>query len=90
MTESREEVPDVLLLNGAVDEQFGAENENGRRKKEGSTCTSAAFFSLGLINNASYVIMMALAKDIMPGAVGWVFLANVVPTMLIKASAPFW
>lgn len=52
--------------------------------------TQAAFFSLGLVNNASYVIMMALAKDILPAAVGFVFLANVFPTLVIKLSAPYW
>lgn len=49
-----------------------------------------AFWFLGLINNSSYVIMMAFAKDILPSAVGVVFLADVAPTMVIKVSAPYW
>lgn len=49
-----------------------------------------AFWFLGLINNTSYVIMMAFAKDILPSAVGIVFLADVAPTMLVKVSAPYW
>lgn len=49
-----------------------------------------AFWLLGLINNSSYVIMMAFAKDILPSAVGVVFLADVAPTMIVKVSAPYW
>lgn len=49
-----------------------------------------AFWCLGLINNTSYVAMMAFAKDVLPSAVGIVFFANIFPTMLVKVSAPYW
>lgn len=49
-----------------------------------------AFWCLGLINNTSYVAMMAFAKDVLPSAVGIVFFANIVPAMLVKVSAPYW
>lgn len=60
------------------------------RTWRGAIRNDAAFWCLGLINNTSYVIMMAFAKDILPSAVGIVFLADVAPTMLIKMSAPYW
>jgi battenin len=48
------------------------------------------FWLLGLFNNASYVIMIASAKTISEGGTGMVFLANIVPSMLIKLTAPYW
>jgi battenin len=49
-----------------------------------------AFWMLGLLNNASYVIMIACAKNISQGGTGLVFLANVVPSLGIKLSSPWW
>ena len=49
-----------------------------------------AFWMLGLLNNASYVIMIACAKNISEGGTGLVFLANVVPSLGIKLSSPWW
>lgn len=49
-----------------------------------------AFWLLGLINNTGFVIMMAVAKDIAPGAVGVVFFVDVAPIVLVKLSAPYW
>jgi battenin len=49
-----------------------------------------AFWILGLLNNASYVIMIACAKNISQGGTGLVFLANVVPSLGIKLSSPWW
>jgi len=49
-----------------------------------------AFFILGVLNNASYVIMLACAKDIESGGVGVVYLADVVPCFLVKITSPFW
>ena len=67
------------------------EDEEGeRRRTRTATRNNLAFWLLGLINNSSYVIMMAVAKEIAPGAVGVVFLAGVAPSMLIKLSAPYW
>jgi len=49
-----------------------------------------AFWCLGLLNNASYVIMLASAKDISEGGTALVFIANIVPSLAIKLSAPYW
>jgi len=49
-----------------------------------------SFWIAGLLNNAGYVIMIAAAKSISEGGVGLVFLANILPALLIKASAPYW
>ena len=49
-----------------------------------------AFWLLGVFNNASYVIMIASAKTISEGGTAVVFLANILPAMLIKLTAPYW
>eukprot|EP00301_Raphidiophrys_heterophryoidea_P005223 c12219_g2_i1.p1 GENE.c12219_g2_i1~~c12219_g2_i1.p1 ORF type:complete len:453 (+),score=52.36 c12219_g2_i1:73-1431(+) len=49
-----------------------------------------AFWLLGLINNSSYVIMNAGAADISSGATGLVYLANILPTVILQFSAPYW
>lgn len=41
------------------------------------------FFLAGLLNNASYVIMIAGAKSIAPSMVGLVYVCNVVPSFLV-------
>mmetsp|Transcript_13625 Transcript_13625/g.31938 ORF Transcript_13625/g.31938 Transcript_13625/m.31938 type:complete len:700 (+) Transcript_13625:433-2532(+) len=48
------------------------------------------FWIAGVINNVGYVIMIAAAKAISEDAVGLVFLANILPAMVVKASAPYW
>ena len=49
-----------------------------------------SFWSLGLLNNAPYVIMLACAKNISEGGTALVFLANIIPGLVIKLSAPYW
>jgi battenin len=49
-----------------------------------------AFWFLGLLNNSSYVIMIASAKTISEGGTALVFLANILPSMMIKLTAPYW
>ena len=49
-----------------------------------------AFWFLGILNNASWVIMVACAKSISEGGTALVFLANTIPAFGIKASAPYW
>lgn len=77
---------------GEEEERGGRENKFCARKTYRTTIlrNDAAFWLLGLINNSGSVIMMAVAKEIAPGAVGVVFLANVAPTILLKISAPYW
>ena len=50
----------------------------------------AAFFLAGLLNNSSYVIMIAGAKDISPSMVGLVYVTAMVPSFLIKITGPYW
>jgi hypothetical protein len=52
--------------------------------------TFLGFWLLGLLNNSSYVIMIAGANEIDASAVGLVFLAAIAPTALVKLSAPYW
>lgn len=85
---SRKESSGTALLSGRPpDEEDGLEENRRKRTQFGN---DAAFWLLGLINNSGYVIMMAVAKDILPGAVGIVFLAGVGPTMIVKVTAPYW
>ena len=49
-----------------------------------------AFFIIGIINNSTYVIMNAGAKEIAPSAVGFVYVCNVVPSFLCKLTGPYW
>jgi battenin len=49
-----------------------------------------AFLLLGLLNNVSYVIMLACAKDISEGGTALVYVANIVPSLTIQASGPYW
>ncbi len=77
----------VALLSHRPPEDDGMEESRRRRTQWRN---DAAFWLLGLINNSGYVIMMAVAKDIVPGAVGIVFFADVAPTMIIKVTAPYW
>ena len=49
-----------------------------------------AFFLLGLFNNTGYVVMNAGAKEITPCLVGLVYVANVLPSMSVKLTLPFW
>ncbi|CAM9752280.1 unnamed protein product [Choristocarpus tenellus] len=61
-----------------------------QRQRRVAYRTAAAFWVLGLINNSGYVIMMAGAKKIAPGGVGLVFLADVLPSLVTKLTAPYW
>jgi battenin len=48
------------------------------------------FFMFGIINNTSYVIMIAGAKEIDASMVGLIYLCGVVPSFLCKLSGPYW
>ena len=50
----------------------------------------AAFWCIGVLNHSAYILMIACAKDILEGATALVFLANIVPGLIIKTSAPYW
>ena len=66
-------------------------------RSEGCSCAFqeksrnlAAFWLLGLINNASFVIMIAGAKNISEGGTAVVFIALGVPDLVMKITAPYW
>jgi battenin len=52
--------------------------------------TTMAFWSMGLLNNMPYVVMLAGAKSISEGGTALVFLANIMPGFLLKLSSPYW
>ena len=52
--------------------------------------TAAPFWALGLLNNSSFVIMIASAKSISEGGTALVFLSSVLPGLCVKLSAPYW
>ena len=49
----------------------------------------AGFWLLGLCNNIIYVITNAGAKELSPGSTGLVYLANILPTFLVKLGGPY-
>ena len=48
------------------------------------------FWVLGLLNTSSYAIMLASAKSISEGGTALVFIANIIPALGIKLTAPYW
>jgi battenin len=52
--------------------------------------TFCGFWLLGLLNNASYVIMIAGAKMIDPSMIGLIYLFSVFPSFMIKLTGPYW
>ncbi|GAX15682.1 hypothetical protein FisN_3Hh156 [Fistulifera solaris] len=63
----------------------GCQNDEAKARKR-----AAAFFCLGLLNNTSYVIMLAAAKSLSEGGTGLVYIANILPGISVKLSAPYW
>mmetsp|Transcript_1607 Transcript_1607/g.3082 ORF Transcript_1607/g.3082 Transcript_1607/m.3082 type:complete len:557 (-) Transcript_1607:1076-2746(-) len=55
-----------------------------------SVPTAAPFWILGLLNNASFVIMIASAKSISEGGTALVYISSVLPGLFVKLSAPYW
>ncbi len=49
-----------------------------------------SFWLAGVLNNCTYVVMNAGAKQIAPGAVGYVYVCNVLPSFLTQISGPYW
>ena len=58
--------------------------------KPSSNFAMMGFFLAGLFNNSSYVIMIAGAKEISPSMVGIVYVCNVVPSITVKFTGPYW
>lgn len=66
------------------------ENSSTTTKTMPQIQNNVAFWLLGLLNNSSYVIMIAGAVKISASAVGLVYLCAVLPGIICKASAPYW
>ena len=49
-----------------------------------------SFWLLGMINNAPWFLMNAVATNISAGGVALVFIANMLPGLAINISAPYW
>ncbi|CAK9008602.1 Protein BTN1 [Durusdinium trenchii] len=49
-----------------------------------------AFWILGLLNNFLYVTMNAGAENINEAGIALVYLANILPTLLVKLTGPYW
>ena len=62
--------------------------EDGR--EEMSKAEVFGFFCFGVINNTSYVIMIAGAKEIDASMVGLIYLCSEIPSLLVKLSGPYW
>lgn len=50
----------------------------------------AAWWGLGLMNNICYVVFLTAAENIVAGQAGAVLAADILPTLVIKLTAPFW
>jgi len=50
----------------------------------------AAMFCLGMLNNSSFVIMIASAKSVLPADVALVYVCSSLPSFLLRLSAPYW
>lgn len=51
---------------------------------------ASAFWCLGLLNNFLYVVMNAGANNISDTAIGLVYLAGILPTLIVKLTGPYW
>lgn len=60
-------------------------NDTAQQKK-----TFLSFWALGVLNNMPYVVMIAGAKSISEGGTALVFVCNVLPSLCIKLTAPYW
>ena len=57
---------------------------------ESSRRTLLSFFLLGVFNNFGYVVMLSAAESVATGAAGVVLAANIIPSALVKSTAPWW
>ena len=68
-------------------------SDNNLNKPSSSPYLTKQFISFwlaGVLNNCTYVVMNAGAKQIAPGAVGYVYVCNVLPSFLTQISGPYW
>ena len=74
---------DTVPLIGKAEGRGGAAGGEGRRHL-------GSMFLLGLMNNSSFVVLAASAKDLVPGNVGLVYVCSSLPSFLLRLSAPYW
>mmetsp|Transcript_36823 Transcript_36823/g.59589 ORF Transcript_36823/g.59589 Transcript_36823/m.59589 type:complete len:444 (-) Transcript_36823:4289-5620(-) len=67
---------------------FGKGNALIQCQKDGPQSTLASLPPQS--NNTSFVVMNAGAKEISAGGVGLVYFFNIFPSLMVKATAPFW
>ena len=67
-------------------------DDNNNKKKSSPYLTKEfiSFWLAGVLNNATYVVMNAGAKEIAPTAVGYVYVCNVLPSFLVQLTGPYW
>ncbi len=65
-------------------------NNNNAMTNHYSIKTTLAFWAMGVFNNMPYTVMLAGAKSISEGGTALVFLADVMPGLLVKLSSPYW
>lgn len=73
-----------LALASASDECCLSTTESKEQK-----CNLVAFFLFGVLNNFSYVVMLAGAKEISNGGTALSYIFSVVPSLLVKFIGPF-
>ena len=79
----------ALLL--ARDSTVNEVPEDGLAKSRSTDLSVLVWFwILGVLNNSSYVIMIASAKSISSGGVALVYISAIIPGMMMKMTAPFW
>ena len=66
------------------------DNNNNKSSSPYLTREFITFFLIGILNNSTYVIMNAGAKEIAPSAVGFVYVCNVAPSFITKLTGPYW
>ena len=78
-----DDTENAMMTCNRSDDKYNTDNTDHTR-------LFAAFWAVGVLNHSAYILMLACAKDIIEGGTALVFLANIVPGLLIKSSAPYW
>ena len=73
-----------------VHETMGREGIQGEIKLNTTRTILLGFWLSGLLNNSSYVIMIAGAKDLDSSMVGLIFFCGVAPSFMVKLTGPYW
>ena len=77
-------------LIGGSTSPSSAHLSNDEFQRPMSTQDCLSWWFMGILNNISFVIIAASAKDILPSAVGTLYLAESIPSLLVRISAPYW